>query len=101
MTTKLAQVDADAFCLGARWISTLPKLGRLLAEVETRMRKVVEVSEIVVVAVRVKVPGYPDGVEYLADVKTGSLYDMEMGRCMTSSCRRIVRTGPVPVRRRS
>lgn len=99
MSTRLAQLDDEAFCLGSRWITALPKAGRIRVEVATRLGKVIEKSVRVVVPVLVKVPGSPQGVEYLADVVTGTLYEVVSGLCMTSSQRRIVQAAPAIGRR--
>lgn len=99
MSTRLAQLADEAFCLGSRWIMSLPKAGRVKVEVTTRVGKVVEKSVRVVVPVLVKVPGHPQGVEYLADVVTGGLYDVKTGRCMSSSRRKIAHAGLMAARR--
>lgn len=96
MSERIAVLDGESFCLATRSIAALPREGRLAAVVETRLGKAVVRSTITVVRARVKVPGTPDGVEYLADVVTGSLYAVKGGRCCTSSRRRLVKTAAMP-----
>lgn len=73
--------------LAQRSVERLPRSGRSVVTVETRMGKARLRASIAVVSVQ----PYGCAESYLADVVTGSLYRVSDGRCLTSSARRIVR----------